>query len=81
MPRPRLRTRVDLLAEAADATAATGVELRRIDLQRTRGALRDDIRTARRLAEELQAVLIEALRADIPGNSRQASGEQIRPKQ
>ena len=66
MPRPKVKTRIEHLADAHGHLAKAAASLSHIDLRSTRGELRDAIRDARDATLAASAAVEVGIRADLP---------------
>jgi hypothetical protein len=63
---PRPKSRVDLLVDCLTSLREAAAALNEIDLRRTRGTVRDYIKTARADAATARDAIEQALQADTP---------------
>jgi hypothetical protein len=66
MARPRPKSRVDLLVDSLTSLRESTAALNEIDLRRTRGVVRDHIKTARADTATAREAIEQALQADMP---------------
>lgn len=66
MPRPRVKTRIEHLADAHGRLLQTHAALREVDLRTTRGELRAAIRGARDANSAALSFIEAAIKADMP---------------
>ena len=66
MARPRPKSRVDLLVDSLTSLRESTAALNEIDLRRTRGVVRDYIKSARADAATARDAIEKALQTDLP---------------